>query len=591
MHITFLIPTLANASDIARDLAVILGLAAAVATIFRALRLETIPGFLIAGVIASPNLTGLVKNADSVDQISDLAVTLLMFGIGLHMDLTSLKRGFTNIVLAGVASCAFSTLAFWAILLAIGVKPPSALALAMALALSSTAVFVRIVAARKELRTMHARVGLGINIVQDLYSVVILAIVPPLATWAGAEAQASLAIAQSNAELSPVFDLLRRGLIALGGGAIIILVGRFILPRLLALVTKLGSGELLLVVSGAIALGAGLATKAVGLSAEMGAFLAGFLLAATPFRYQLSGQIAPLRDLLMAVFFTTVGLAIDPAVFVTHWWIIILGVVAVVAIKTLSIGASAWAAGMHAPAALLTAVYLANTGEFSLIALGAFEDAHVLTNTQAGVGVAIVILSLIISPLLAAPAHVQGRRLTRVRSAPWTAGSTLADHTPELVTPATDHDDSQPKPRHIIVAGFGPVGRALAERLERLKIPLTVIELNPKTVQRQTHIGRRTIYGDVTNPEVLESAGVHHADAIIITIPDQEVTMRACQVVRSIAPHIFIAVRTGFLSQAMHARQLGADHVIVEELATAQAMENEVLAKLRERSLAPDASF
>ncbi|MGD9790852.1 MAG: cation:proton antiporter [Phycisphaerales bacterium] len=588
MSTLYLIPTLANASDIARDLAVILGLAAAVATIFRALRLETIPGFLIAGVIASPNLTGLVKNADSVDQISDLAVTLLMFGIGLHMDLTSLKRGFTNIVLAGVASCALSTLVFWAILLAIGIKAPNALALAMALALSSTAVFVRIVAARKEIRTMHARVGLGINIVQDLYSVVILAIVPPIATWAGAEAHAALA--QSTAEVSPVFDLLRRGLIALGGGAIIILVGRFILPRLLALVTKLGSGELLLVVSGAIALGAGLATQAVGLSAEMGAFLAGFLLAATPFRYQLSGQIAPLRDLLMAVFFTTVGLAIDPAVFVTHWWIIVLGVLAVVAIKTLSIGASAWAAGMHAPAALLTAVYLANTGEFSLIALGAFEDANVLTNTQAGVGIAIVILSLIISPLLAAPAHVQGRRLSRIRSAPWTTGSTLADHTPEPHQTPSDHDDSQPKPRHIIVAGFGPVGRALAERLERLKIPLTVIELNPKTVQRQTHIGRRTIYGDVTNPEVLESAGVHHADAIIITIPDQEVAMRACQVVRSIAPHIFIAVRTGFLSQAMHARQLGADHVIVEELATAQAMENEVLAKLRERSIAPDAA-
>lgn len=582
------IPTLANASEIARDLAVILGLAAAVATLFRALRLETIPGFLIAGVIASPKLTGLVKNADSVDQISDLAVTLLMFGIGLHMDLTSVKRGFTNIVLAGVASCALSTLVFWAILLAFGIKPPSALALAMALALSSTAVFVRIVDARKELRTMHARVGLGINIVQDLYSVVILAIVPPIATWAGAEAHAALA--QSPAELSPVYDLLRRGLIALGGGAIIILIGRYILPRVLALVTKLGSGELLLVVSGAIALGAGLATQTVGLSAEMGAFLAGFLLAATPFRYQLSGQIAPLRDLLMAVFFTTVGLAIDPAVFITHWWIIILGVVAVVAIKTLSIGASAWAAGMHAPAALLTAVYLANTGEFSLIALGAFEDANVLTSTQAGVGIAIVILSLIISPLLAAPAHVQSRRLSRVRSAPWTTGSMLADHTHEPLHTPGNHDESHAKPRHIIVAGFGPVGRALSDRLERLKIPLTVIELNPKTVQRQTNIGRRTIYGDVTNPEVLESAGVHHADAIIITIPDQEVAMRACQVVRALSPTIFIAVRTGFLSQAMHARQLGADHVIIEELATALAMENEVLTKLRERSIAPEAT-
>jgi CPA2 family monovalent cation:H+ antiporter-2 len=140
-------------------------------------------------------------------------------------------------------------------------------------------------------------------------------------------------------------------------------------------------------------------------------------------------------------------------------------------------------------------------------------------------------------------------------------------------------DDATPllRPKHVIIAGFGPVGRALADRFAIQHVHFTVVELNASTVKRQSLLGRKVVYGDITNREVLEQAGIHHADAIILTIPDDEATLRACHAIRELAPHVFIAARTNFLSGKFTAMALGADVVTVEEVATAQTMEREVL--------------
>ncbi|MCK6476246.1 MAG: NAD-binding protein, partial [Phycisphaerales bacterium] len=141
--------------------------------------------------------------------------------------------------------------------------------------------------------------------------------------------------------------------------------------------------------------------------------------------------------------------------------------------------------------------------------------------------------------------------------------------------------------RHVIIAGFGPVGRSLADRLVKRGIPFTVIEMNPRTVEKQTTLGKSIVYGDVTNVEVLESAGIRRADALVITVPDELATMRATQVARSLVPGLFIATRTNYLSQAIKARQFGADSVIVEEIVTAEAMANLVTELLEARKSAP----
>jgi len=591
----------ASAPRLAVDLLILLAAAATVAMVLRKFRLESIPGYLIAGVLVGPRALGLIGADNAVAEVSELAIILLMFGIGLHLDVSTMRRGIVHILLVGV----LTTLAFivlgWGALVAGGVPSPAALTLALAAAVSSTAILVRLLVARREVRAPHGRVTLGVSIVQDLMSVAVMAALPAIAGWAGVVPSGVFGGVAVDAP-GWAAPLMRAG-VGLGGVAVLLVAGRLFLPRLLQEVARVGSGELVLVVSAVLALGAAITTSLLGFSPEMGAFLAGFLLASTPFRYQLSGQLAPMRDILMAVFFTTVGLNVDPRLLATDWWIILVSVVGVIGAKWVILGVASWAAGMTASSASLTGAYLANAGEFTLVILAAAGAAGILSDHQQGDAIAVVIATLIASPLLLRPAHALAERLGGVPLASWVKSSALRERASAAETPGVPDGQETtapqdagavdgaaggeagagppvPRLRHVIIAGFGPVGRTLADRFAVLGVPFTVIELNAATVQRQAVLGRPVVYGDVTNPEVLESAGVGHADAVLLTIPDDEATLRACRAIRALAPDVFIAVRTNFLSGKFVAHQLGADLVTVEEVATAQAMEREVLAAL-----------
>ncbi|MFA6044618.1 MAG: cation:proton antiporter [Phycisphaerales bacterium] len=577
-----MLATLANAAQapLAVQLLVMLATAALVATLFRRLKLELIPGYLMAGVLVGPHAIGVVHDPAAVDSISQLAIILLMFAIGLHLDVSSIRRGLAPILVVGAASTILVTLVSWMTMVLGGATAPRGLVMAMALSMSSTAVAVRVLMSRREGRTPHGRVTLGVAIVQDLLSVVVMALLPPLAKWAGVEN----AMVVSSSRLPAWAEFVSAAGISLGGITVMIFGGRYLLPRLLGFVAKVGSSELVLVVSAAVALGAAIGTSAIGFSSEMGAFLAGFLLAGTPFRYQLSGQLAPMRDLLMAVFFTAVGMNVSPVMVGSHLGVVIFGALGLVVVKALCIGGTSWAAGLAGRSSLLTGVYLASAGEFSLVVLAAAASAGILTGEQVGTCIAVVIVSLVLAPMLVGPANAWAIRLVGLKPPPWARGSALNGA-------AAEEDAHATAGRHVIIAGFGPVGRTLADRFAVLGIPFTVIELNPRTVQRQATLGRPIVYGDVTNPDVLESAGIEHADAVLLTIPDDEATLRACQAIRAAAPDVFIAARTNFLSGKFLAHQLGADLVTVEEIATAQAMERDVLEQLTKFRKEPGGAY
>lgn len=576
------------------SLLVILATAAIVATIFRRLKLESIPGYLIAGAIVGPHALGLIPHAEGVKEISDLAIVLLMFGIGLHLDISSIQRGLVSILSVGIGS----TLAFvaiaWGVLSAFGVRAPVGLTLALAMGVSSTAILVRTLMSRRETTSTHGRVAIGVSISQDLLSVVMLASLPALAQWAGSQAQGAMGAVDQDTTVNGAVTLFLKACKGLGGVTLLIVLGRIVLPKMLAYVARLGSGELMLVTAAAIAIGAAVCTSVIGFSAEMGAFIAGFLLALTPFRYQLSGQIAPMRDLLLAVFFTTVGLAVEPRVLVEHLPMVLGATVGVIVFKALIIGFAAWLAGLTAPAAWLTGVYQANAGEFSLVVLAAAAvgtGAGVLSGDELGMAISVVMLSLIVSPQLVGPANLLSNRLARLPLSPIARrtalgrGVTRGVEKPVVVEKATDVEpvieEEKAREPHVIIAGYGPVGRTLADRFAVMGIPYVVVELNPRTVERQAVLGKYVVYGDITTDEVLESAGIHEAAAVILTIPDDAATLRACEKIRATSPTVYIAARTSFLSGKFTAHQLGADLVTVEEIATAQAMERDVLSQMK----------
>jgi CPA2 family monovalent cation:H+ antiporter-2 len=563
---------------------------------FKRFKLEVIPGYLLAGALVGPHALGLVQSEASVEQVSALATVLLMFGIGLHLDLESIRKGMVHIVAIGIASTVAFVLLFAGLLALLGVSGPAAVLLALAASLSSTAILVRILLARRELSSSYGRITMGVSIVQDLFSVVVLAMLPLLEKWKGIAPHSSPTL---NTGFPEWLNFALTGALSISGVFLLLIGGRFLLPRLLQAVARVGSAELVLVASAAIALASAVWTTFLKFSPEMGAFIAGFLLAGTPFRFQLSGQLGPVRDLLMAVFFTAVGMRVAPEVIANNITPIAIGFAAVVALKFLTTAFATWFAGASAPTAFISGIYLGNAGEFTLVVIAA--GAAILSPAEMSTAIAVVILTLVATPILAGPAHTWAGAFANFKLSPLTKSAALADIAPsniqkeleaganadtgtqiaEHVTDALDvePDDATPllRPKHVIIAGFGPVGRALADRFAIQHVHFTVVELNASTVKRQSLLGRKVVYGDITNREVLEQAGIHHADAIILTIPDDEATLRACHAIRELAPHVFIAARTNFLSGKFTAMALGADVVTVEEVATAQTMEREVL--------------
>jgi Kef-type K+ transport system membrane component KefB len=552
---------------LAVELLALLSAAGLVALLLRRFNLVTIPGYLVAGAVVG----ALGVGGSEGQTLGSLATVLLMFIIGLHMDLAGLRAGIVSTALVGAVAAAGAVLLGWPVGVAMGLRSPAALSIAMALSISSTAVVLRLMEQRRELQKAHGRLTFGVLLFQDMLTLGMMASVPLLKAWAGGGGAPGTEGAPEAAITSP-WGVLR----AIAGITALIGVGRWALPKLLR--AAAGSAEVLLVLSAAIALGAAVATAALGFSPELGAFLAGFLLASTPFRYQLAGQLVPLRDLFLALFFTAIGLGLPLHTVAQGWWIILIALAAVLVIKALTMGLAAWVCGSSTPVAAFAALAMAQGSEFSLVLLSQFTREGVVTREQSAYVIAVVVLSLVVTPWMVQWGRRLAPRLSRVRHAPWIRKPVFS----ERPGPAPGRPLEEKRTLRAVVAGFGPVGRAVADALEKRDVSVTVVELNPRTVERQQGLGRFIVYGDAGNLEVLERAGLDKADFVVLTMPDEDAVLRACRLVRSVRPNVFISARVNALSKGIQAMQQGADHTVVEELATAEAMAAQVLSKLEQ---------
>jgi monovalent cation:H+ antiporter-2, CPA2 family len=606
------------------DLLIVLSAAALVTMSLHRLKLAAIPGYLITGALIGPFALGLIRDDANIEQIKGLSTVLLMFIIGLHLDISAIRTGLLSMLTVGVVSTVGVMLLFWPVAMALGASAPAGLALAMAMSMSSTAVGLRMLQQRREMHRLHGRLVVGISVVQDLLSLAMLAMLPLLGTWAtrlagGAAGGEGLAAAdaaavettivswvreQAATVAGPVGGYFAAGMAALAGIAVLILFGRYLLPRMLGEAAREQSGESSLVLAAAVALGAAVLTAALGLSPELGAFMAGFLLASTPFRYQLAGQLAPMRDLMMAIFFTTVGLKLNFGVVLGGWYVVLIGLVAVVAVKGLVIALSVWAAGATPTVAGRTGLALANAGEFSLVVLAVAETAKVTNAQKDALAIAVVVLSLVLAPMMFTLSDRLSPWLGRLRTAPWLKNSALREHhegghaegggqsgATDAAGRAAGTGESagveaaKPvKRQRAVIAGFGVVGRAVADHLDVHGVPYTVVELNPMTIQTQKGLGRHAVYGDIGNATVLEAIGIESCDAVFLTVPDDDAVLRACQHIRSLAPHVHIVARTSFLSTAFQATGAGADDVSIAEVAVAEDMVKKVLRRLKSTS-------
>lgn len=555
-------------SALLTDLLVILAASALAALAMQRLRIAAIPAYLLTGACVGPSALGIVRSSENLEAVSYLAIILLMFGIGLQLDMSELRRGVARMIAIGVGACVLCTLAGWPAALAFGQSAPAALAISMALALSSTAVVLRILTARREMKRASGRLALTILIVQDLAVLAMFAALPAVAGWAAA--------ATGAAEPRPVWSVVLRGeLLRFGGMVLLVLAGNFLLPRLVRESLRNRSLEVMMIVSVAAALGAAALTQALGFSLEMGAFLAGFLLARTPFRHQLAGQIAPLRDLFIAVFFTTVGMKLNLSAIADAWWTVLAGTAVLLALKALLLGGLSWSFGATAGTAVFVGLALAQAGEFSLVLLDQSSRLGLLGEAPLAVCVAVVVVSLVVTPWLITLGRWWARRDGMRALAPWVNRPVFG----ETAEPA--EDAAADGAGGVIVAGYGPMGRLVAQNLRQAGQRCTIIELNPDTVRAEQRGGKAIVFGDATNAEVLHSAGIERAAALLLTFPDAEAGARACALARRLNPDVYIVARADIVRHVRTLMRAGADYVTADEVAVAEPMIAQVLKQLQ----------
>ena len=508
------------------------------------LRMSPLVGYLLAGIIVGPYSPGFVADADTASQCAEIGIILLMFGVGLHFHLKDLLA-VQRIVLPGaVAQITAATLLGMLVSHGFGWSWGAGAVFGMAISVASTVVLTRVLADNKALHTTTGHVALGWLVVEDLFTILLLVLLP--AVVGGTE------IAENVWHILGITTLKLAALVVFA-----LVVGQRVIPTLLAYVARTGTRDLFTLAVLVMALGVAVAAASFfGASMALGAFLGGMVVGQSEFSARAAAEALPMRDAFAVLFFVSVGMLFNPASLITEWPLILATLGIVLLGKPLAAFLMVKLFGKPLRMALSVAVALAQIGEFSFILAAMGVSFGVLPPEASSAIIVTAIISITLNPLLY-------RRIETV--AHWLESKGIG-------LPHLEEADLHPTgAQRIIVVGYGPVGRHLTRILRDNNLDVVVVEMNIDTVQRQSAKGEKIIYGDATQREVLVHAGAEEAEGLIVSsssAPAGEIV----EVARSINPNMRILVHTTYLSVAENLKHEGASAVFSGEREVAVAM-------------------
>ncbi|MCC6671203.1 MAG: cation:proton antiporter [Planctomycetes bacterium] len=507
-------------------------------------------GFLAVGVLVGPHGLGVVANQALVDRLAEIGVVVLLFSVGLELSFAQVVRLRRYVLLGGGLQVGLTLAAGAVAGLLGGLSLAQSLFLGFLVTHSSTTSILRLLSDRGEIDSPAGRPSIAISLAQDLVVVPMILLVPLLA-GAGEEG------------LLPRIGLSFLGLAALVTGA------WFVIPRVLSLVVRTRSREILVLTVITLCFGTALATGAMGLSMALGAFLAGLVLGESPYRHLVQGEVEPLRDALTSMFFVSIGMLFDPAV-VAERPLQALGLLAaLLAAKALIVFPITRFLGLPGWVQLRTALWLAQVGEFAFVLMQVPSGGTLLPADVKSLFVVVAVVSIALTPVL----FLIGDALTHRRP----------DTRPIGPGPA-DRGVGDEVRDHAILVGLGTTGQAVRRALERVGVPHVGIELNAATVHLIQTAGGRAFVGDATRPVVLRSAGIERARLLVIATNDAEATRRTVALARRLNPHVRLIVRATYLGEVAPLLREGVRDVVPLELETTV----EILVRALRHFLVPD---
>ncbi|WP_439630937.1 YbaL family putative K(+) efflux transporter [Shinella sp.] len=549
-------------------------------------RLPPIAGYLLAGVVIGPFTPGFVADQKLANELAEIGVILLMFGVGLHFSLKDLLSVRAIAIPGALGQIVVATFFGLLLALAMGWSAGSGFVFGLSLSVASTVVLLRALQERRMVETEKGRIAVGWLIVEDLVMVLTLVLLPPLAGVLGGTAQ--------TADVDP--DLTR----ALGIGAVwtavgvtalkvsafialMLVVGRKVIPMILHYVAHTGSRELFRLSVLAIALGVAYGSaKLFGVSFALGAFFAGMVLAESQLSQQAARETLPLRDAFAVLFFVSVGMLFDPVNLIERPLAILATFVTIVFIKSAAAYLIVKAFGYPRTIALTIAASLAQIGEFSFILVVLGVGLDLLPAVAQDLVVAGALFSILVNPLLFMAVDHYGAKLDAAEE---TEGGEDAAAQPE------EPDEDEPEPTtlsdHAVVVGYGGVGRRIVERLRGAGIPLIVIEERAGVAEALREQGIEAIGEPAGNRGVLAQANIAGARWFIAAIPDAFAAGTLIEQARSANGALAIVARAASQAEADHLRQFGANHVIIAKDELAAAMSEQLLALEAEKGRRP----
>ncbi|SEH24691.1 monovalent cation:proton antiporter-2 (CPA2) family protein [Magnetospirillum fulvum] len=504
-----------------------------VVPLFQRLGIPSVLGYLVAGIALGPYNPGPVSiNAEITRPLAELGVVFLLFAIGLDLPFSRLRTLRRLIFGLGVLQVVLCGAVFSGLGLAFGLTPHAALVVGVTLAFSSTATVLAILVERNEAVSHHGRIAISVLIFQDLAVVPLLVLLPLLASAPDRMASA-LGLAGIKAGLAILA---------------IYLVGRVILRPAYRYISAIRNAEVFTAANLLLVLAVGWLTAQAGMSMALGAFLAGLLVADSPYRHQVEADIEPFRGLLLGLFFMTVGLSIDLPHVAAHLGQVIGLMFGLIVIKTALIALCGVVIGIGMVQSFRVGVLLAQTGEFAFVVFSRAEELSLLEREQSQTLVAAVVLSMALTPALAG----LGRAVTLA----WRK-RTARDMFPTA---------AEGKSGHVVIAGYGRIGRAIARILSEHGIDYVALDLDIDRVAKARSVGLPVYYGDAGQQGVLRSVGIERARAAVITVNKPRTAERAVSQIREAVPDLIIIARAHDLAQKQILGAAGATAVVPETI-------------------------
>jgi CPA2 family monovalent cation:H+ antiporter-2 len=522
-------------------LAAVLGVVAC-----RSLKLPPMLGYLTVGVVIGPNALALAKNADGVRHLGEFGVVFLMFVIGLEFNLPKLRSMRNHVFGLGLFQVALTMLVTTAASMAFAVLAPkywgmdwrTALALSGAMAMSSTAIVVKLMSERLEMETEHGKRVMGVLLFQDLAVVPLLVLIPALGA-SPEQMAATLALALFKATV--LITVLMVG-------------GPRIMRWWLTLVARRKSEELFVLNLLLVTLGLAWLTELAGLSLALGAFIAGMLISETQYKHQVETDIRPFHDVLLGLFFISIGMMLDWRLVLDRWPLVLLLMTVPVLYKAVVVTFLARALGASMGVALRTGLYLAQAGEFGFVLLTLAQGNKLVPPELLNPILAAMVLSMLATPFIVMRSN---QIVMKLVSNEWLM---------ESVQMTSIARKSIKANKHVIICGYGRCGQNLARMLDKESIPYIALDLDPDRVRQAAGAGDSVVFGDAARLQALMAAGLARASAVVVTYLETPSAMKVLAHIKEHAPQVPVVVRTQDDHDLEELQHAGATEVVPEAI-------------------------